>query len=278
MFNLIKFEWKKMSSYRNISIAMIIILGIVTIITQNNNNDYEIFSILIIGSVSATLAFLIVGTILNTKSDIDDSSSIGLYVPKSGVSIFASKIINITLHFIIFIIIFFIVMGLKEIINDNSVLNDIPSLITSAYPEIFLSYLDYAIILLVYICLLYISLLITKSITGRTNVLYVLLVFIAITFIITIIAKSLNHYLGLVYDLKTMNIVNMNTSNSYIFELDKSNTIMTNTFLEHNFDNPDNNILYLSYGVYLPSLIISIFTIIFSNLLGGYLIDNKIDF
>ena len=195
MFNLIKLEWKKSSSFRFVAMILIAFLTL-SLIGQEKLDDYFLSIFIFIFSLCG-LIFL--GVITNLKDDLDNPAPMNFILPFNGSQILIAKIfilfINISLFFITFMVISLLTSGNLFNISIKSItLNDIS--------DMFINFVSIFIAFVFYTTSLYASMLFIKTRYQHTKLFKWFALWLIVIFLSSIFLVKLNTLLPYVFSFK----------------------------------------------------------------------------
>lgn len=288
MNNLLKLEWRKSSSFRRTTLALLAILAILTLPTIFSRFLSSITDLLLVGLAITIVVLTIIGSLLYLKDDFDSKAPLNIILPFSGRQVVISKIIvflaNVILIFILFFTVISIYIWLSALVHGDyytdlpdfieDLISDINSNIPLAFSKTFIFILE----AMFYSSLTLVSILFVRSKQGKTGSLKWLFLVILIVFLVMIFLKYINlnfpYHLNLndfkfgVLDKKDQAII---VANNSAFEL----PIFNNQILY--FANPYTSSKITFIMMLIPFFFKIILSVIFIRF-SSYLIDRKIDF
>jgi len=282
MLNLLKFEWMKIRSFRRTSIAMLALIFILQLLNKYTFDDTDAIDhlgigfILIIGLIASLFALLGIGTLMNIKDDLDSTTSINQMIPVSGSKTFIVKMLVFIMNIILIICFAMLFTFIVDLIwNNFSFEHTRLPLANLAKSDLF-NLIEQSIYLIYVYSILVYSLLLVKAYTGTTNIVRWMLVFILLYVILTSAINRINSINPWFFDIKNMNIENLGIEHAR--DLSRFNLFLDIVYFEVHYYSSNNIEIILKAGFYIIPLISTLLVIISSVLLGGRLIDKKIDF
>lgn len=288
MNNLLKLEWRKSSSFRRTTLALLAILAILALPTIFSRFFSSITDLLLAGLAITIVVLTIIGSLLYLKDDFDSKAPLNIILPFSGRQVVISKILVFLANVLLISFLFFMVINLYiwlsalvhgyyytnlpdyiiELIND----------INSNVPLALVKSLIFLLEAVFYSSLTLVSILFIRSKQGKTGSLKWVFLVILIVFLVMIFLKYIN--LNFPYHLNL---------NDFKFGVLAKRDQVTIEAINSTFELPifNNQILYfvptLSFSTFTPimMLIPFFFKIILSVIFirfSSYLIDRKIDF
>lgn len=288
MNNLLKLEWRKSSSFRRTTLALLAILAILALPTIFSRFFSSITDLLLAGLAITIVVLTIIGSLLYLKDDFDSKAPLNIILPFSGRQVVISKILVFLANVLLISFLFFMVINLyiwlSALVHGNYYTNlpdyiiELINDINSNVPLALVKSLIFLLEAVFYSSLTLVSILFIRSKQGKTGSLKWVFLVILIVFLVMIFLKYIN--LNIPYHLNL---------NDLKFDLLAKRDQVTIEAINSTFELPifNNQILYfvptLSFSTFTPimMLIPFFFKIILSVIFirfSSYLIDRKIDF
>lgn len=290
MFNLMKLDWRKSSSYRKTTLILLLIhlaFSLSGIVIQS----FRFIGIIILGLTFAVFVLTTIGSLLFLKDDFDHKNPINLVLPFSGkeviiskISVFLANLAFIGLASIVCLLIYLTLAGFVKIAIDMDVLEAIQNIIRNwvlDYQLAIPSIISKVIGVLTYALIAIFSILFVRSKQAKTGTIKWLLLAFILVLLFIFLLEILNEKLAFYLNLETLKFGNLNE------ELDDMSTIAISTrtvilpafsqemcFFVQDFAGASEN---MPVFMPLPTLaLIAIDLILFKASVN--LIDKKIDF
>lgn len=201
MFNLIKLEWKKSSSFRWVSIILVMFITLGVLGEDILKTTTFVSMLIILIMVLYGLVFL--GVVVNMKDDLDNKAPLNFILPFTGSQILFSKILTLAMNLVL---IFIVTVISVNIVNgsflDNSFLINLTNLNVNELSDSLIEIVSLAIAFCFYTTSLYTSMLFIKARFKHTSIFHWLGLWLVIVFLSSLLLVNLNNLFPHVFSIK----------------------------------------------------------------------------